>query len=187
MIPAWVYVGTLIAQAGASIYGSKKAADAQKKAAESQEKAAREALGLQKEMYLQDRADAAPWTNVGGQAMNTLGSLMGLPQGPVQGPNAQPPPLLSQTAQGPLPPLGSHIRPPGTPSLGTAVPRPGYSSATFGGGQAPLAAAAAPGVSSATFPSSNQMVPVRTPDGRVVAVPRNQLAEAQANGGQPIG
>lgn len=52
------------------------------KAAETQAESADEAIALQREMYQQQRQDTAPWRETGGQSVQTLGALMGLPSGP---------------------------------------------------------------------------------------------------------
>jgi hypothetical protein len=70
---------------GASVAGAKMASGAAKDAAQTQVEASDKALALQREMYQQERADTAPWRNVGGQSVQTLGALMGLPSGPVTG------------------------------------------------------------------------------------------------------
>lgn len=85
-MPFWVGAGI----AGIGLITGTRAAS---KAAKQQEEATKEALKLRREMYLQQRADTAPFREVGSSAMTTLGGLMGLPQGqdttlqPELGPN----------------------------------------------------------------------------------------------------
>src|SRR5262245_54245048 len=58
------------------------------KAADQRAEAAKEATALQREMYLQARADQGPWRSAGSSAVGTLAGLMGLPPGPSTNLNA---------------------------------------------------------------------------------------------------
>jgi hypothetical protein len=71
--------------AGTSIYAANKQAGAAEKAAGQQVRAGEGALALQKDIYNQQVQGMSPYTNVGGQAVTTLGGLMGLPTGQVGG------------------------------------------------------------------------------------------------------
>ena len=64
-------LGAGILGAGASIYGSSKAADAQKEAAN-------QANATQLQMYNQQRADLAPYTEAGGEGLNALRTYIGV-------------------------------------------------------------------------------------------------------------
>jgi len=57
--------------AGASIYGSSKAAEAQ-------ERAANQATAVQRDIYNQQRADLAPYTEAGTESLNALRSYLGV-------------------------------------------------------------------------------------------------------------
>jgi hypothetical protein len=63
--------GAGILGAGASIYGASKAASAQ-------ENAANQATAVQREMYNQQRADLAPYTEAGTEGLNALRSYLGV-------------------------------------------------------------------------------------------------------------
>lgn len=65
---AWVataVIGSAVIGAGASIYGSSKAADAQKAAADA-------AVGMQQQQYQQTRQDLSPYRDLGSQASTDL-------------------------------------------------------------------------------------------------------------------
>lgn len=64
-------LGAGILGAGASIYGSSKAADAQREAAN-------QANATQLEMYKQQRADLAPYTGAGVEGLNALRTYLGV-------------------------------------------------------------------------------------------------------------
>lgn len=84
---------------GVDIWQAKRAGDAAKDAAQIQSDSGQQALNLYGQMYQQERNDLAPWRDTGGQAMTSLGSLMGLPSGPVGGGDAGLPALGSGTPQ----------------------------------------------------------------------------------------
>lgn len=71
-MPAAAVVGLAALGTGAQIYGANKAASAQKDAAKS-------ANALQKYIFEQQRADQAPWRNVGVGALGQIAGLYGLP------------------------------------------------------------------------------------------------------------
>lgn len=58
------------------------------RAADTQENAANNALGLQRDIYNQTRADLAPYRDAGASAVGTLSGLMGLPMASSSGPMA---------------------------------------------------------------------------------------------------
>lgn len=204
-----IAIGLAGAKIGTDIYASKKAAGAAKDAAkvqekglDAQDKAAREALALQRGIYEQTRADTAPYRNVGGQSMNSLGYLMGLPAGPVQGPNADPGPLV--------PSLQSAIDTTTTTAPQAETPDDIYKRTfleayrsyegspfhRFGAARDAANAARDAGTNptapqpqqqaSATGYSGTGGVPIRTPSGRVVMIPADRVGEAEAKGGQRV-
>jgi hypothetical protein len=184
-----ITLGLTAAKIGSDVYASKKAAGAAKDAAKVQEKgldaqdrAAREALALQRGIYEQTRTDTAPWRNVGGQAVNSLGMLMGLPGGPVQGPNADPGPLvpsLSEAFKDATKELPAD--PQGTEERGLR--------ATIDALHARLrekAQARASNQAEQASATGYTNVPIRTPAGRIVMVPPDRVGEAEAKGGQRV-
>lgn len=74
MCIAGAIVGAAVIGAGASVYSSNQAANAQ-------QDAANQATGTQISMYNQTRADQAPWRQAGGEALNALQGFYGLPNG----------------------------------------------------------------------------------------------------------
>lgn len=75
------WIGTAIA-AGSSIFGGLMGKSAAEDAAEAQQEALERQIGFQREMYEQQRADAAPWREAGGRAVNRLEYLLGLGDAP---------------------------------------------------------------------------------------------------------
>lgn len=69
---AWTAAALGLADIGAGIWGSSKAAD-------EMEDANNAALALQQEQYLQGRSDLAPYRSTGSAANNALATAMGLP------------------------------------------------------------------------------------------------------------
>jgi len=94
--------------AATGVYKAKKAGDTADQAAAIQTESADRALGMQQNLY-------APYTNVGGQAMTTLGSLMGLPTGPA---GAQSGPMPNGMPEDGPRSIGDN------PVIGHAQPRP---------------------------------------------------------------
>lgn len=95
LIGAGIAAGGAVGSAAIASHAAGKAADAQGEAAD-------KALAFANQQYQQQRADTAPWRNAGGQAVNTLSGLMGLPSGPVQQPyNWGPPPGTIPNEHGP--------------------------------------------------------------------------------------
>lgn len=80
-MPAPILIPSLIT-AGASLGSALIGRSAANNAEKEQQQATDQALGLQRDMYQQTRADLAPYRNVGSGAVGTLGALMGLPSGP---------------------------------------------------------------------------------------------------------
>jgi hypothetical protein len=201
-----ITLGLTAAKIGSDVYASKKAAGAAKDAAKVQEKgldaqdrAAREALALERGIYEQTRTDTAPWRNVGGQAVNSLGMLMGLPGGPVQGPNADPGPLVPSlsaafedaTKEPPIDPREAGKRAffevmqtGNQPHLTGARFRAGVEAAkaAMTNANTPAEQASASG-----YTGDSGGVPIRTPSGRIVLVPADRVAEAESKGGIQLG
>lgn len=77
---------------GATVYAANKASNAAKQAAAQQTDAGNRALDLQRQMYEQQRADEAPYRQMGYGALNTLSSMMGGMGGatPMGGPSSRP-------------------------------------------------------------------------------------------------
>lgn len=71
-------LGSSLLGAGASIWGSNKAANAQKEAANQAAAAQREAMAYQKENYERSRGDLSPFIQTGQGANNLLASFYGL-------------------------------------------------------------------------------------------------------------
>jgi hypothetical protein len=69
--PISAIAGASLLGAGASVYGSTKAAEAQKEAAN-------QANATQLQMYNQQRADLAPYTQAGGEGLNALRTYLGV-------------------------------------------------------------------------------------------------------------
>ena len=96
--------GSLI-NTGIQAWGASQTAKAAKQAAQQQVNAANQGNDLQWQMYLQNRADQAPWRNVGGGAIGQLGNLMGIGgagrqrPGPPPGWGQQPTGQAGQAAQ----------------------------------------------------------------------------------------
>lgn len=80
-MPVVPFIPAIIGGA-AAIYGAKKSADAVTNAAETQAQSSEEAIALQKQMYEQDRADMAPYRNLGAYSVGALGHLTGMPPTP---------------------------------------------------------------------------------------------------------
>lgn len=96
-----------------SLYANHEAGQAATEAAQIQADSAREALGLQRDIYEQTRADLTPYRDIGASAMTTLGALWGLPAAA-----AAPPPVAAVA-----PPTGGRTAPPAAEVIGQARPR----------------------------------------------------------------
>lgn len=82
-----------IAGAGAlGFMGAKSQAGAAKDAAAAQERSSREALALQREQWVQQQQNQAPWLSAGQGAVSTLARLMGTPQPNISMPSPVPQP-----------------------------------------------------------------------------------------------
>lgn len=78
---SWVAVaigGSALVGAGASYLGAREQADAAERASATQAGAADKASKVQWDMYTQNRADLAPWRDVGQQGLYSLADLMGV-------------------------------------------------------------------------------------------------------------
>lgn len=147
-------------EVGGNLITRKIQGDADAKAAEARKAGYGTAAAEQKAIYDQTRGDLAPYRNVGGAAMSTLGALMGLGGGggAYVAPNAP----LNQPAPGaPAPePTNTRTRPPDVPIGGYAQPR----TPTLGDvnpARARTESSMAPG----------SMVTIQAPDGERQSVP----------------
>lgn len=132
-------VGTtiaLIAIAGAvsasHVAKAKIESNAAKKASQTQVAAGDKAANFMTQMWGQQQAQQQPYLQGGANAMNLLGAVMqpggwkGQPYPTPNQPGLQNLPYGQQQGGPPVqqPPPGGRIPPPGTPTSGTAVPRP---------------------------------------------------------------
>lgn len=172
---------------GTAVVGKVLDYKAQSNAADQAQAAADKALALQQEAAaeakrLADRqyADKAPYRNVGGQAISTLGALMGLPSGPA------PATLASQTSGGPSQQQS------GPPVVG---PNPAPSGESFTPDEAMLARQRVQGGAGGaaiqqlppTLGSVNApTVRVKAPNQNIYFVPRERVQEALNQGGQVV-
>lgn len=161
--------------AGSQVASSAIAAHAAGKAAKQQIAAGDKALALNSQIYEDQKRTMAPWVNQGGQAINTLGALMGLPSGPVGGdgpPSALPPALPGMS--GPQQRQVWGQRREERPMFGQGGPGAGPGSP--GGFAGPNV----PGM------PSTDLVQMQAPDGEIRAVPRALVAKIQAAGGRLV-
>lgn len=171
--------------AGATVYGAHKAGSAAEHAADTQASSADKALGVQKEMYEQQRSDLSPYRAAGQGSVGQLSYLLGVP-GFEKGPMSQMAKPAATTGTAPAPPpyggltsndfLGSIIGgklPPGAQQLQTTAP---------GAGSDPLASFKAGQAAAGGGP----MVTVRAPTGETRAIPQSQLQKALTLGGQIV-
>lgn len=161
-MPAAIAVPLIVggATAGATLYGAHQASKAAKDAAQTQTDYGNRALDLQQQMYQQDRADQAPYRNIGYGALNTLGSMMG-PKFNAGGGGFQPS-MGGQPTAGPSaqPPMGQGF------NLGAM--------STAGSVQSPMA-------------GQGDTVLMLGPDGSQKRVPRGAVSHFEARGAQVIG
>lgn len=85
MAAAIVPLITGAVSAGTTIWAANKQANAAQQAARQQTQAGTQALDLQRQIWQQSQANLQPWVARGTQAVNTLGSLMGLGAAPAGG------------------------------------------------------------------------------------------------------
>jgi len=71
--------GSSIIGAGSSLIGGSNASDAAENAANAQLQGVASSNALQRYMYNTSRADQAPWRQMGGNAVNMIGLLLGIP------------------------------------------------------------------------------------------------------------
>lgn len=175
--------------AGTQAYAAHKASGAAKDAAKTQVEASDKALDLQRDMYNQNRADQEPYRNVGSQAITTLGSLMGLPSGPVGGTSKAM--TLGGLTEGPghFGTDGRYV-PPMAPTVGQAMPRPGAQNPYAGLPPHPDfvtdPARARTASSFATGQAGQRMVTVQAPDGETRQVPEHMAERIVAAGGKLV-
>lgn len=108
-----------IIMGGAQVVGNVIASKGQTKAAETANKGIEKGVELQREMYQQDRADLAPYRNLGGGAVGNLAYLAGI--APTAAPATTAPPTTMLSSLGA--PHGTN--PHNDPVVGHAMPRPG--------------------------------------------------------------
>ena len=181
-----MWIPAAISAAGGIVAGG-MAAKGAKDAANTQVAAQADVLKLLDKQQQQVRADLAPYRAVGGQAMTTLGAVMGLPGGSAGGAEAGGASLGT--------PLNSGLRAADIRRV-PGDPRAGYVPATAGAKWIPpddvgglLDDAGRP----ITRPpwaeqqsASAYTVTMRAPDGTTQAVPASQVAHYQARGAQVV-
>lgn len=132
------------------------------------------ASGISADVYQQQRADLAPYRDLGGQAFSTLGGLMGFSQAAAAAPttsvNRAVPEVLATPA-----PTGRQMRPESEPT--------GTYAGSRGGTLASIQQAAQTQRQSGY---GGPQARVKAPNGQVYLVPRERVQEALANGGQEV-
>lgn len=161
---------------GTQLIGAKLASDANNKALEQQNAALEKAIGLQRDMYQQDRNDRAPYRASGQGSVGKLSYLLGVPGFEGGALSHQPPPGAFD-----LPPQAMPQQQP-SPSL-SVLGGPGSSTGIV----PPQMPAQQPSINTGmTQPPQGQMVTLRAPDGSVQQFPEQQAQFYIQRGAQRI-
>lgn len=163
--------------AATQLWGAHKASEASEEAAGQQVQASNEAMNVNRDVYNTQMSGMQPYTNIGNQAVGSLGALMGFTPTAAGGAAAWAPPAAQPTggmAGGPVQPGSGVSTPrPSTSQEGAYAPPPNTSIYNPTSGPPPMGHMAAPG--GGTFiqghPSGQTMVTLRAPTGEVSQVP----------------
>lgn len=180
MAPAAAWLPALIS-GGAAVGGAAISARGQSTAADKQAEAIQKGIDLQEKMYHQDRADLAPYRELGGGAVGNLAYGMGIPK---PAPASTPPVLPQSTVKGLTFPGAPQV-PAGTLSTLQTLGSPGSSMNKLGQHMLGKVATAQQMVND-KFGGPGATVKVKAPNGFIYLMPPDQVAAATAKGGMVV-
>lgn len=178
-----ITIGALAAKTGADIYASKKQADANKTATKTESESADKALAQLKEQYDLERADNAPYRQIGTGALANLGYLSGIDMTPTADPRAaavQVRQSVEDTAR-----ATRDANSPISPGQRAALEKLGHSGGWVSG---PARKALGQIDARAANPQTNPggMVRVKSPTGQIGVIPASMLTKALQAGATQV-
>lgn len=169
-MPIAAAIPAIIGAAGA-VGGAAISAHASGKAADQQVQASNQALGVQQDIYNQQRSDLAPWRNAGAGALGLLSQGLGLPSSGASGGGG------SMGSMGSMLPPGTQTNIPGLGPSAVNVPLTPQNAQDRALAPGTMLQPGVAGVSQGNGP-----VWLRSPDGEVKAVPEALASSYIAKG-----